>query len=286
MGKGVSFARCLGRKHERIGVSMKANRLTIPEIKRLTETADERELETLERTCAADERKGVATLLEAAHKRLEAKRAETERVQALYTFERKLGAERGHAVIVGLDEVGRGPLAGPLCVGAVILPDEPLIEGLNDSKQVPELQREKLASQIKSVARAWAVEYVWPATIDEVGMAKALRLAFQGALKRVEESGVEAGLVLIDGNPLHIDPRELNIVKGDAKCASIAAASLVAKVERDALMVSMDERYPGYGFAQNKGYGTKAHKEAIQHLGLSDFHRRSFCSEFLQQSLF
>lgn len=185
-------------------------------------------------------------------------------------------------VIVGLDEVGRGPVAGPLAVGAVVLPNEPLIAGLNDSKQVAPAQRSRIACDIKKHALAWTVQYIDPATIDACGMTASLVTAFRRAIAAIEAAGVTPQVVLLDGNPLRMDPREVNVVKGDGKCASIAAASIIAKVERDALMDEYAKKYPHYGFEHNKGYASANHISAIQRFGLSDIHRKSFCTAFTQ----
>lgn len=259
--------------------------MTVPEIRKKLREADEKELAALERSLAADTRKGVRAALQVARRRVDAEKAERERLASLYSYERGM-LEEGQGVIVGLDEVGRGPVAGPLAVGAVVLPDEPIVEGLNDSKQLTPEQRERIGTEITNVALAWAVEIVEPSFIDENGMSAALAKGFAGALAQIEAAGVHADIVLVDGNPLHIDPREKNVVKGDAKCASIAAASIVAKVIRDALMCDLGRMYPGYGFEGNKGYGSPQHIEAIKKLGLSPVHRRSFCRSFMQESLF
>ncbi len=256
---------------------------TVAEIKKRLQQADEAEFEVLERSLVADTRKGVRAALETARHRLAAVAAEQARLEGMYSFQRELA---GGSVAVGLDEVGRGPLAGPLAVGAVVLPDSPRIAGLNDSKQVKPADRERIAEEIKRVALAWAVCYVEPADIDAHGMTASLTSAFKQALRTVEESGIEVGAVLLDGNPLHMDAREINVVKGDGKCASIAAASIVAKVERDALMCRFAEQYPEYGFEANKGYASAAHLEAIKQFGLSPIHRVSFCHAFVQESLF
>lgn len=259
--------------------------MTVPEIRKKLREADEKELAALERSLAADTRKGVAAALKVARRRVDAEKAERERLASLYSFERGMLVE-GQRVIGGLDEVGRGPVAGPLAVGAVVLPDEPVIEGLNDSKQLTPEQRNRISENIVDVAVAWAVEMVEPSFIDANGMMAALMKGFSGALAQIEEAGVQVDLVLIDGNPLHMDPREKNVVKGDAKCASIAAASIVAKVARDALMCDLGRMYPGYDFEGNKGYGSPQHIQAIKELGLSPVHRRSFCRSFMQESLF
>ena len=117
-------------------------------------------------------------------------------------------------------------------------------------------------------------------------MTACLKKAFKQAIAEIESQGVHADVVLLDGNPLHIDPREINVVKGDAKCASISAASVIAKVERDQLMREYDKRYPGYDFASSKGYGSARHRQAIAEMGVTPIHRVSFCGNFLQESLF
>ncbi len=256
--------------------------LTVPEIRRKLQTASAEEFAVLERSLVADTRKGVRQAVEVARRRLEAEAAEAARLAGMYAFERELAAERGGSVVLGLDEVGRGPLAGPLAVGGVVLDHA----GLNDSKQVASDDRATVAAAVRERARVWTVQYVEPADIDRMGMTAALREAFGRAIAAVEEAGVAVDVVLLDGNPLHVDEREVNVVKGDAKCASIAAASLVAKVARDALMEEYDAQYPGYGFASNKGYGSEGHMEAIRQKGLTPLHRRSFCTAFTQESLF
>ena len=258
--------------------------MTVPEIREMLRGADEQGLAALERSLAADTRKGVKAAIEAARKRLEGEKAECARVAALYSFEKSL-LDSGQSVIVGLDEVGRGAVAGPLAVGAVVLPPEPMVMGLNDSKKLTPEQREAIAQEVKTHALAWAVEYVAPEDIDRDGMTASLKRAFKGALDQVDRI-LPCDLVLVDGNPIHIDPREKNVIKGDAKCASIAAASIVAKVTRDALMRDMAADYPEYDFGGNKGYGSAQHIDAIKAHGLSPVHRKSFCRSFMQESLF
>lgn len=262
------------------------NEITLAEIKVLTEEADDVQLEALERSLASDTRKGVAAAFKRAHARLAAQRKEDERLEGIYGFQTKLAEDAGAHCIVGIDEVGRGPLAGPLAVGAVVLPNEPKIAGLNDSKQVRDVDRAAMADSIKKVALAYTVEFVQPDVIDEIGIMASLRSAFGAAVTSIEAQGQPVDMILLDGNPMRFDVRETNVVKGDSKCASIAAASILAKVERDQLMDELDAQYPGYGFSSHKGYGTKAHRDAIRKLGLSDIHRRSYCSEFLQETLF
>ena len=191
----------------------------------------------------------------------------------LYTYEAELHAQ-GVSVICGIDEAGRGPLAGPVCAAACILPAGLELPGLNDSKKLSEKRREALYAQITAQAVAWAVCLVDEKTIDEINILQATYRAMRGA---VEQLPVRPDLCLVDGNR---DPGlglpTKTVVGGDAACASVAAASILAKVTRDRLMVQLDAQYPGYGFAVHKGYGTKAHYAAVAALGLCPIHRRSF----------
>ena len=194
----------------------------------------------------------------------------------MYSLKLELG---GPGVVVGVDEVGRGAIAGPLTVAAVCLPREPVVWGINDSKQLTPARREALAARIAEVAVAVGIAHVEPASIDAVGMAASLRLAMARA---VADTGLDPDCVLIDGNPVHAHPAEKCLVKGDARIAAIAAASIVAKVTRDALMVALDEEYPGYHLAECKGYGSAEHIAAIREKGLSPIHRVSFCGNFVE----
>ena len=243
------------------------------------------EFAALERSLAADSRKGVVSALETARRRVAAEAAEVERLEGLYAFDGSFCPEDG-SIVVGLDEVGRGAVAGPLAVGAVVLQPDRRVDGLNDSKQLTPEKREVVAASVKENALAWTVCYVEPQDIDHFGMSTSLRKAFSGALAQVEAKGIIADVVLIDGNPLGIDPRERNVIKGDSQSAAIAAASVVAKVERDALMTQLSSTYPLYGFSANKGYAAPDHIEAIRAYGTSPVHRSTFCRSFLQETLF
>ncbi len=260
--------------------------LTVAEIKRKLQAADADSFSVLERSLQADTRKGVRNAVEVARRRIDAERIEHERLEKIYSFQRELADSFGAQIIVGLDEVGRGSLAGPLAVGAVVLRDDDLIVGLNDSKQIRAKQREEIAMQIKERSLAWSVQFINPEIIDSIGMSESLKRAFNNAVCDVERDGIKCDIILLDGNPLHFDKREVNVVKGDAQCASIAAASIITKVERDAYMVKLDLQYPAYGFASNKGYASAEHIEAIKTHGLSPIHRKSFCTAFTQQTLF
>lgn len=199
----------------------------------------------------------------------------------------------GPGVVVGIDEVGRGALAGPLTVAAVALPDEPQVVGIDDSKKLSPKRREALAAQIREVALGVGICHIPPDEIDVCGMAASLRVCMARALAACERdiaargNGSGADAVLVDGNPIHLHANEKTIVKGDGKAACIAAASIVAKVTRDALMVEYAQSYPAYHFDSNKGYGSAAHIEALHELGPCELHRRSFLGNICgqQQSL-
>ena len=225
---------------------------------------------------ADDPRQQVRKACERARRRYDRAQAEQERVRGLYARMRDLG---GTGVVVGVDEVGRGSVAGPLTVCAVCLPDQPEIQGINDSKQLTPAKREILAAQIAEVATAIGICHIPPEHIDEFGMARSLREAVAGA---VADTGLEPDCVLMDGKPLGAVEHEVDVVHGDAQIACIAAASIVAKVTRDELMVELDAEYPGYAFAQSKGYASAEHIRAIKEHGLTPVHRVSFCGNFLE----
>ncbi|MBK5930860.1 ribonuclease HII [Halochromatium salexigens] len=177
--------------------------------------------------------------------------------------------------VVGVDEAGRGPLAGPVCAAAVILDPANNPLGINDSKQLSAPRRERLACEIKASALAWAVTFVEVAEIDRINILQAALLAMRKAL---EALSVAPTLALIDGNlcPSGLCCPAQAVVRGDQTSIAIGAASILAKVARDQAMQELDQRHPGYGFAQHKGYGTKAHLEALDRLGPCCEHRRSF----------
>ena len=182
--------------------------------------------------------------------------------------------DEGYGVVCGVDEAGRGPLAGPVCAAAVILPRGLVIEGLNDSKKLTEKRRESLCGEITSSAEAYGIAFASVEEIEKLNILGATYLAMNRAIAAL---GREIDLALIDGNRnAGIEYPSRTVVKGDSLCASIAAASVLAKVTRDRYMTELDERYPGYGFARHKGYGTKAHYAAIRELGASPVHRPSF----------
>ena len=199
-----------------------------------------------------------------------------------FSWERQ-AQEKGFAAVCGIDEAGRGPLAGPVYAAAVILPDGLLLPGLNDSKKLTEKKRELLFDEICAEAVAYGIGYATEQEIDEINILQATFLAMRRAC---EGLSVRPDYALIDGNrmpPLDI-PGE-TIVKGDACSANIAAASILAKVSRDRLMLELDKLYPEYQFAKHKGYGTKLHRELLQQYGPCPIHRRSFLKKILGESL-
>jgi ribonuclease HII len=192
----------------------------------------------------------------------------------LYQIENAV-REKGYLNIVGLDEAGRGPLAGPVVAAGVSLPQGMKITNLNDSKKVSAVNREKLYNILLNIPKIKiGLAIVSPEDIDRINILKATHLAMKQA---IENMGIIPDIILVDGRPVPGLPvKSLNIIKGDAKCACIAAASIIAKVSRDRMMVEFDSQFPGYGFKNHKGYGTKEHLESLNRLGPCSIHRKSF----------
>lgn len=206
------------------------------------------------------------------------KEKELDRLTKLKEMEQEL-YNKGFQKIAGIDEAGRGPLAGPVVVAGVIMPQHSMIEGVNDSKKVSEKKREKLYDAIIKEAISYSVAIIGQDIIDEINILNATK---QGVTKVVEELAIQPDLILVDALT-HIDTKGIPydaIIKGDAKCYNIAAASILAKVTRDRIMREWDEIYPQYGFIAHKGYGTAKHIEAIKEYGLCPIHRRSFTKNF------
>ncbi len=197
-------------------------------------------------------------------------------------FYEKQAIENGAKTVCGIDEAGRGPLAGPVFAAAVILPVDCVIEGLNDSKKLTEKKRDLLFDEIKEKAVAYCVASVDEKTIDEINI---LQADFVAMRKAVEGLSVKADFALVDGNQYpHTGINEFCIVKGDSKSPSIAAASILAKVSRDRYMLELDKQYPEYQFARHKGYGTKLHYECIEKYGISPVHRKSFLKKIIGEN--
>ena len=196
-----------------------------------------------------------------------------------YEFE-KAAVNSGFSCICGVDEAGRGPLAGPVCAAAVILPEGAVIEGLDDSKKLTEKKREKLYDIIKETAVAYSVAY---GTLEEIETVNILEATYLAMNRAIEGLNIKPDFALIDGNrvPRGIKSPCETIVKGDSKSMSVAAASVLAKVTRDRLMLEYDKKYPEYNFKKHKGYGTKEHTELIKQYGPCEIHRLSFLKNIL-----
>lgn len=189
--------------------------------------------------------------------------------------------KQGYKIVCGVDEAGRGPLCGPVVAGAVILKEDEFIEGINDSKKISEKKREKIFEEIKEKAIAYGVGIVYQEEIDKINILNATKKAMKMA---VENLKVKPDFVLIDGNQnVNLEMQSEPVIKGDALSISIAAASIIAKVTRDKMLIEDDLKYPEYGFAKHKGYGTKMHIEAIKKYGLCPLHRKTFCKKFVNE---
>lgn len=227
----------------------------------------------LETRLRADGRVGAAAILRAVERRRRDNRAEGQRQRKLRRYEEAVWAQ-GVDAIAGVDEAGMSPLAGPVVAAAVVLPRGFRLAGVDDSKKLSAARRDALAVDIKRLSTAWAVGMASPAEIDEINIYRAGLLSMRRA---VQALGVVPGHLLIDARKLPELPiPQQAIIKGDQKSLSIAAASIIAKTTRDALMTDLDAQYPGYGFARHKGYPVAAHVEALGRLGVLDVHRRSF----------
>ena len=207
------------------------------------------------------------------------KEKELERLTKLKEIEKDL-YEKGFNNICGIDEAGRGPLAGPVVVAGVIMPKDSMIEGVNDSKKVSEKKREKLYDLILEEAISYSIAIIGQDVIDEINILNATK---EGVTKVVEGLDIKPDLIVVDALE-HINTKGIpyeSIIKGDAKCYNIAAASIIAKVTRDRIMRQWDEIYPQYEFKSHKGYGTAKHIAAIKEYGLCPIHRRSFTKKFV-----
>ncbi|MBQ3933154.1 MAG: ribonuclease HII [Lachnospiraceae bacterium] len=249
---------------------------SIKEIQEIFENADMSEYDSIQESLKDDERAGVIKLIMKYNKKKKAFEDEVQRIFDMKEFERKYS---DYQYICGIDEVGRGPLAGPVCAGAVILPKDAEILYVNDSKKLSGKKREELYKEITEQAIAYKTVFMNHEVIDEINI---LQATYKAMRQAVNELNPQPDLLLIDAVHIpELEVKQVSIIKGDAKSFSIAAASIVAKVERDHLMEKYDELYPEYGFAGNKGYGSKEHIEAIKKYGPCPIHRRTFIKNFL-----
>lgn len=250
----------------------------IAQIKAELQAAEENMLPSFILEYERDERAGVMKLVDQAKRRLQALEDEKARTQRLKIYEGQY-ADRGY--VCGIDEVGRGPLAGPVVAGAVILPEDRDILYINDSKKLSEKKREELYDVIMEHAVATGIGMVSPARIDEINI---LQATYEAMRMAIQNLSVTPDILLNDAVTIpQVAIPQVPIIKGDAKSISIGAASIIAKVTRDRLMKEYDREMPEYGFARNKGYGSVEHIEAIRVHGASPIHRRTFISNFLTQ---
>lgn len=252
---------------------MLSEKSSIVEIQEYLATLDEKEQEIYLKVLYNDKRKSVQSLVRKYQALLAKKFSEKQRLQKMWEIENSLYNQK-YKCIVGIDEAGRGPLAGPVVAGAVILPPFCIIEGLKDSKKINPNKRKLIADEIKKKAIRWAIGVVDAPTIDRINILEATKYAMYLAFRSL------AGLpdyALIDGlkNPL-IPLPQMGVVKGDNLSVSIAAASIIAKVHRDNIMETYDRIYPSFYFASHKGYGTQQHLEAIGENGCCNIHRKTF----------
>ena len=251
---------------------------SISEIKAELENADKDTRESLLELCKKDTRKGVLKLVEKYEKQKAAMAEELERLKKMHEFEDKYSE---YEYIAGIDEAGRGPLAGPVVAASVILPKDCEILYLNDSKQLSAKRRDELFDEIKQKAIAYGIGIVSQGRIDEINILQATYEAMREAIGRMSEKQ-NPDLLLVDAVHIpDVDIKQVGIVKGDAKSVSIAAASILAKVTRDRMMVEYDKVYPGYDFASNMGYGSAKHYAGLDKLGPCEIHRRTYIKEYV-----
>lgn len=253
--------------------------LSIKAIKCLFEQTEKEQWNALFSQYKEDERAGVQKLIGQYERKLMAHTREQERLYKMLEFERKYGTD--FHCICGIDEAGRGPFAGPVVAGAVVLPEGLTIEGLNDSKKVSAKRREELYEEIKEKAVSFGIGMSSPGRIDEINI---LQATYEAMRHAVEDLDVVPDLLLNDAVTIpQIPIRQVGIVKGDGRSLSIAAASIMAKVTRDRIMVEYAELYPEYGFEKNKGYGSEEHRAALKQYGPCPIHRHTFIHNWISE---
>lgn len=260
---------------------MNSEEMTIEQLKSWLKETEHKEINSRLYHLKNDPRSGVQRLISQWEQREKLLQQRQEHWQLINQEEKELH-RKGYTYIAGVDEVGRGPLAGPLVVAAVILPHDFELLGMNDSKQLKKEQREEFAIHIREMAISFSITYLEAKEIDRINIYQATIKAMSQALGDLP---IQPEFALIDAMKLPIDIPYKSIIKGDAKSASIAAASIVAKVSRDKWMVEMSQLYPHYGFDRNMGYGTKEHLQAIEEYGPTPIHRRTFLRKQLDASI-
>lgn len=249
---------------------------SIGEVTEIFRQADVENLPAFINTFEPDDRNGVQKLVQKAKKRILDIQKEKDRMYEMFSYERKY---EEYSYICGVDEVGCGPLAGPVVAAAVILPKDCDILYLNDSKKLSENKREELYDEIMKKAVSVGIGFASPERIDEINIRQADFEAMRMAISKLQK---EPDFIMVDGYLIGgLEKKQISIVKGDSKSASIAAASIIAKVTRDRMMTEYDELFKGYGFASNKGYGSSEHIQAIKTLGPTPIHRKSFIKNFI-----
>ena len=244
---------------------------TIKEIKECLATIDRLDHPLFEELIA-DGRAGVQAAISKRKRELQKQVEEDQRLEKMLAYEKELYAQ-GIQLIAGVDEVGRGPLAGPVVAAAVILPENCKIPGLNDSKKIPKSKHQAIYQAVLDQALSVGIGVKDNQVIDQVNIYEATKLAMVEAIQELDQQPQH---LLIDAMKLDVPISQTSIIKGDANSLSIAAASIVAKVTRDQMMAAYDQEYPGYDFAQNAGYGTSNHLEGLERHGVTPIHRRSF----------
>ena len=251
------------------------NVLSMKEVNEIFQAACEDELPEFIKRFSEDERAGVQKLISSAQKKLNALEKEKSRIEELKKYEKEYS---DYEFICGIDEVGRGPLAGPVVAGAVILPKDCDILYINDSKKLSEKKREELYDIIMEKAIACGIGYASPERIDEINI---LQATYEAMREAINNLSVTPDILLNDAVTIpKVSIKQVPIIKGDAKSISIGAASIIAKVTRDRLMVEYDKIFPEYGFSSNKGYGSEAHISALKKYGKTPIHRLSFIKNF------
>lgn len=259
---------------------MKSQLLTVEEIRRMLSTASRENLPQVMAQFRDDPRRGVQNLLSRYQKELALQRAEEERLGQLWEKELFL-RKCGYQHVAGIDEAGRGPLAGPVVAACVILPSACTLPGLNDSKLLSPDQRAVLAGLIKQQCIAWSIAICDHQEIDRINIYQA---TIKAMVKAVQSLEVQPDYLIIDALKIPVSIPQEGIIQGDSKCAAIAAASILAKTYRDGIMDILDEIYPQYGFRENKGYGTPRHLEAIKRYGPCEIHRQSFIQKIMKKT--
>ncbi|WP_099363031.1 ribonuclease HII [Fredinandcohnia onubensis] len=247
------------------------SQLTIKDIENKLSTIHN-EQEQFLKDCENDSRKGVQVLLQRWRKKKAEEKALEQQFKEMTQYEQGL-YNKGYRFIAGVDEVGRGPLAGPVVAAAVILPQDAFLPGVNDSKKLTEQKREELFQQITECAISIGIGIIPAEVIDEVNIYQATKQAMKKALLALSKKPDQ---LLVDAMEIPIDIPQTSIIKGDSKSVSIAASSIIAKVTRDRLMVRLGQEYPQYGFEKHMGYGTAYHLDALKKYGVTSEHRRSY----------